>query len=53
MTNGEKIKEIFPNMECEVKDHVVLTNIDNGVWFSLEWWNTEYNKGEMNGHCSE
>lgn len=42
MTNGEKIKEVFPNLECEVKYHTVLTNIDNGAWFSLEWWNAEY-----------
>lgn len=42
MTNGEKIKEVFPNIECEVKDNTVLTNIDNGIWFSLDWWNSEY-----------
>jgi len=42
MTNGEKLEEIFPNLEYEVIDNTVLTNIDNGVWFSLDWWNTEY-----------
>lgn len=50
MTNGEKIKEVFPNLEYEVKDHTVLTDIDNGVWFSLDFWNAEYkepNKSEI------
>jgi hypothetical protein len=42
MTNGEKIREVFPNLKYEVKDHTVFTNIDNGVWFSLDWWNAEY-----------
>ncbi len=42
MTNGEKLKEIFPKMEYEVKDNTVLTDVDNGSWFSLDWWNAEY-----------
>ena len=44
MTNGEKIKEIFPNaeyLECEVvMDVVFAQNQEN--WFDLEWWNAEY-----------
>ena len=49
MTNGEKLQSIFPNMEWEVKDNTVLTDVDNGSWFSLDWWNAEYkepNKSE-------
>lgn len=42
MTNGEKLQSIFPNIEYNVKDKLVLTDIDNGAWFSLDWWNAEY-----------
>jgi len=51
MTNGEKLEEIFPNLEYEVIDNTVLTNIDNGVWFSLDWWNAEY-KEPRKGYLS-
>jgi hypothetical protein len=42
MTNGEKLQKIIPNLEYEILSHTVITNIDNGAWFSLEWWNAEY-----------
>lgn len=51
MTNGEKIKELFPNaeyLECEVvMDVIFARNQEN--WFDLEWWNAEY-KEPRKGH---
>ena len=41
MTNGAKLQIVFPDMEYEIIDNTVFTNIDNGAWFSLDWWNEE------------
>ena len=38
MTNGEKIKEIFPYLESDETDLVKVINIDN----LKNWWNAEY-----------
>ena len=38
MTNGEKIKEIFPYLENDKRDLVKVLNIDN----LKNWWNSEY-----------
>ncbi len=43
-TNGDVIKLMFPNVKIDIVDNTVLTNIDNGLWFSLEWWNAAYKK---------
>lgn len=53
MTNGEKIKEIFPNLEYEILSRTVITNIDSGAWFSLEWWNAEYKEPNHIADVSE
>ena len=42
MTNGEKLIELFYDMDYEVKSTTVLTDIDGRTWFSLDWWNAEY-----------
>lgn len=36
-------------MEWEVKGFSVLTDIDAGSWFTLDWWNAEY----IEPNCSE
>ncbi len=38
MTNGEKLKEIFPYLESDKTDLVKVLNIDN----LKNWWNAEY-----------
>ena len=38
MTNGEKLKEIFPYLESDDTDLVKVLNIDN----LKSWWNAEY-----------
>ncbi len=38
MTNGEKLKEIFPYLESDETDLVKVINIDN----LKSWWNAEY-----------
>lgn len=45
-TNGDMVKALYPNLECEMLNNTVLTDMDNGAWFSLEWWNAPYKKGE-------
>ena len=43
MTNGEKIKEIFPNAEIDygLRGVVAVTFIHKTI-FDLDWWNAEY-----------
>ena len=42
VTNGDMIKAIFPNVIIEIKYNTIVTNIDNGCWFSLNWWDAPY-----------
>ena len=45
MTNGEKIKEIFPNAEIDKgKDgnDIIWIAIDCWTTFTKDWWNAEY-----------
>lgn len=44
ITNGDMIKIMFSNVEIDIVNNTVLTDIDNGCWFSLDWWNTPYKK---------
>jgi len=47
MTNGEKIKEIFPNIN--IYEHGSTYSINNEYNFNASWWNAEYKdprKGE-------
>ena len=44
-TNGDVIKEMFPNATIEIKSNLVTTNVDNGCLFSLGWWNAPYKGG--------
>lgn len=44
-TNGDMFMAMFPNATIEIRDNTVYTNIDNGAWFSLDWWNASYKKG--------
>ena len=43
-TNGDMIEVMFPNLECETIGDSVLTDMDNGTWFSLDWWNAPYKR---------
>lgn len=47
-TNGDVIKAMFPNSEYEILYNTVSTDIDNGLWFTLDWWNSPYQKGGKN-----
>ena len=53
MTNGEKIKEIFPNLNTIVGDGDVIDVYNLGIYcqmFEVDWWNAEYkepNKSEI------
>ena len=51
-TNGDVIKAMFPNVIIQILDNTVYTNIDNGVWFSLDWWNAPYKRGGENEICN-
>ena len=46
MTNGEKIKEIFPNIDTSiVGDYDVIDVYNLGMYcqtFDVDWWNAEY-----------
>ena len=44
MTNGEKIKEIFPSMPINVSEDTVYCGKSKAYIgeFSKEWWNAEY-----------
>lgn len=45
MTNGEKLKEIFPNMRitlCESYVQVMGENYEFNNTYPLKWWNAEY-----------
>lgn len=60
MTNGEKIKEIFPDIKIITQydnpfgDRFMVFTLNNeDMQVNIEWWNAEYNKGEINRHCSE
>lgn len=52
MTNGEKLKEIFPNIDTSiVGDGDVIDVYNLGMYcqtFDVEWWNAEY-KESVNG----
>lgn len=49
MTNGEKIRETFPNAEISygLRGVVAVTFIHKTI-FDLDWWNAEYK--EPKGH---
>lgn len=45
MTNGEKIKEIFPNLRVILRDSCVQVMDEDCSFcnaYTLEWWNAEY-----------
>ena len=49
MTNGEKIKEIFPNIKIITQydnpfgDRFMVFRLNNeNMQINMEWWNTEY-----------
>jgi len=55
MTNGQKIKEIFPNVQTDEADGHALVNFiiveEKRVVMSAcgareEWWNAEYTENE-------
>ena len=59
MTNGEKIKEIFPQAEI-IPQYVVDIGligydvcIDGETYFSEEWWNMEYLEPVANLEAAE
>lgn len=59
MTNGEKIKEIFPQAEI-IPQYVVDIGligydvcIDGETYFSKEWWNMEYLEPVTNLEAAE
>ena len=41
MTNGEKIKEIFPNFRINEMSHTVWVG-NEAMSFKRDWWNAEY-----------
>lgn len=41
MTNGEKIKEIFPNSHIDERSHTVFVGYE-AMTFRRDWWNAEY-----------
>jgi len=41
MTNGEKIKEIFPNFHIDERSHTVWVGYE-AMSFRRDWWNAEY-----------
>lgn len=43
-TNGDIIKAMFSDIKYEILNNTVLTNMDNGAWFSLDWWNAHYER---------
>ena len=52
MTNGEKIKEIFPSAqitECESYIQVMGENYEFNNIYSKKWWNAKYKEPKM-GH---
>lgn len=46
MTNGEKLKEVFPDMESivlhDTDESFVDTTLDGYSTFNLDWWEAEY-----------
>ena len=45
-TNGDVIKIMFPNMQFNIVNELVWTNIDgHSTRFLVEWWNSPYQKG--------
>jgi len=45
MTNGEKIKEIFPHYDIEIDEHKGYVRVfyeDFYTTYPLSWWNAEY-----------
>lgn len=48
VTNGDMIKALFPNISVAIHDNTVYTDLDDEVWFNLEWWNAPY-KAESGG----
>ena len=41
ITNGEKIKEIFPNSHIDERSHTVWVGYE-AMSFRRDWWNAEY-----------
>lgn len=41
-TNGDIMKAMFPSLEVDIIDNTVLTDMDNGAWYSLDWWSAPY-----------
>lgn len=54
MTNGEKLQEIFPNIEIVaiVPNEIIVIKIDNvatysNISFTYNWWNAEYKEPKI------
>lgn len=47
-TNGDMVKELFPNIELEpIEDIInVYSLCQHSVTFDTDWWNSPYVKGE-------
>lgn len=47
-TNGDVVKELFPNIELEHIDDIinVYSLCDHSVTFDTDWWNSPYVKGD-------
>lgn len=41
-TNGDMLMAMFPSLEVNTIGNTVFTNMDNGVWYNLDWWDTPY-----------
>ena len=66
MTNGEKLKEVFPSIqitECESYVQVMGKNFEFNNTYPKKWWNSEYEEPKIghwiyddeyheHGHCS-
>lgn len=59
MTNGEVIKKVFPNIDFNRKQTVlvsgntIVVSVDIGIkWielrFNMDWWDAPYKGGEQN-----
>lgn len=57
MTNGEKIKEIFPSTDSRLdeKTGIMLVKWVDGATkcFKTDWWNAEYKEPTTNNHLPE
>ena len=54
MTNGDKLKEVFPNLVTQQGDDFITLDIYKGEFpimtgcAKLEWWDAEYKGGDQN-----